>query len=170
MPRASETPPENQQARLLLIGDGKCGKTFFTGLAAESGFNLLYLDGDVASPTIHQLPTKAKENIYLLPVGDRTHPSLSHDFVDFMVSFTTESKLIWDDTNRKVAKRSDDLSNSEVWVIKPGMLDTNWILAIDSWTSLVQSAMLWAARSHGVDLSDTNASQMRNVYSSAGMS
>ena len=168
MPRASEAPPERQYCKLLLIGDGKGGKTHFAGEAAEH-FNVLYLDGDVAAPTIQQLSQKAKENLYLLPVGDRTQPMLTHDFIDFMVKFTTESKLIWDDTNAKVGKRSDDLSQSEVWTILPAALSHEWVLIIDSWTSLVQSCMLWAARAHGVDLSDTNASQMRNVYSSAGM-
>lgn len=169
MPRASETPATNQVAKLLLIGDGKCGKTFYGGLAAEAGFNVLYLDGDVAAPTIQQLPAKAKENIYLLPVGDKSNPTLSHDFIDFMVKFTTEDKVIWNDTKMQVGKRSDDFSESEVWVIRPGNLDHNWLLIIDSWTSLVQSVLLWAARTHGVDLSDTNSSQMRNVYSSSGM-
>jgi hypothetical protein len=169
MPRASEAPAENQVVKLLLIGDGKGGKTFYAGLAAEQGFNVLYLDGDVAAPTIQQLPPKAKENIYLLPVGDRSNPTLSHDYIDFMVKFTSESKLIWDDTNMRTADRKTDLSDSEVWTIHPGRLDHNWILVIDSWTSLVQSCMLWAAREHGVDLADTNSAQMRNVYSSSGM-
>ncbi len=169
MPRASAPQTERQLAKLLLIGDGKCGKTHFAGEAGDSNFNVLYCDGDVARQTIHQLSAKAKDNIYVLPVGDRTMPMLTHDYIDFMVKFVVEGKLIWDDTNARVAKRSDDLSESEVWTLRPGGLDHNWVWVIDSWTSLVQSAMLWAAREHGVDLSDTNAAQMRNVYSSAGM-
>ena len=171
MPRASEAPKQNQKVKLLLVGDGKGGKTFFAGLSAQENLNVLYLDGDVASPTIMQkdFPAELREHIYILPVGDRSNPTLSHDFIDFVVRFTTESKIIWNDTDGKIAGRNDDLSDKEVWVIQPAMLNTNWVLVLDSWTSLVQSCMLWAARDNGVDLSDTNASQMRNVYSSAGM-
>lgn len=171
MPRANnEKAIPKQTVKLLLIGDGKGGKTFFAGLAAAD-FNVLFLDGDVATPTIMQkdFPAKLRDNIYIMNVGDRSNPALTHDFIDFMVAFTTQQKLIWDDTNSKVAKKSDDLVESEVWEIKPAALDKNWVLVIDSWTSLVQSCMLWAARTHGVDLADTSASEMRNVYSSAGM-
>lgn len=171
MPRASEAPTQRQLVKLLLIGDGKGGKTFFAALAAEENLNVLFLDGDVASPTIMQkdFPAALREHIYILPVGDRSSPILSPDFIQFMVKFTTESKIIWDDTNALTASRRDDLSESEVWEILPAAMDENWVLVIDSWTSLVQSCMLWASREHGVDLSDTNAAQMRNVYSSAGM-
>lgn len=171
MPRASEAPTTRQLVKLLLIGDGKGGKTFFAALAAEHNLNVLFLDGDVASPTIMQkdFPAALREHIYILPVGDKSNPMLSHDFIDFLVKFTTEGKIIWDDSNTKVAKRTDDLSESEVWEIFPALMDENWVLVIDSWTSLVQSCMLWASREHGVDLSDSNAAQMRNVYSSAGM-
>lgn len=171
MPRASEAPTERQQVKLLLIGDGKGGKTFYAGLAAADGYNVLLLDGDVASPTIMQkdFPAELREHIYILPVGDKSHPQLSPDFIKFMVRFTTESKLIWDDTNAVLAEKRDVLDESEVWEISPALLDTNWVLVIDSWTSLTQSCMLWAAREHGVDLSNTSAPQMRDVYSSAGM-
>lgn len=172
MPRASNAPAENQFCKLLLIGDGKLGKTYYAGLPARDGFKVLYLDGDVGRQTIlsGQFPAAARENIYLMDVQDRVDGGvIDHNFADFMVQFTTNIKLIWDDTNSKVASRRSDLSKSEVWELFPARLDAGWVLVIDSWTSLVQSVLQWAAREHGVDLSNADSPQMRPVYASAGM-
>lgn len=170
MPRASEAPETDRLCRLLLIGDGKIGKTPYAGLAGEQGFNVLYLDGDVGGPTIASLPAKAKENIYLMNVGDRFDgAAIGYQFVTFMVAFFGGSKVLWDDSNGKLLDRKDDTSEIDVWEIFPGHLNYNWVLVIDSWTSLVQSCMLWAARSNGVDLADASLSQMREVYKGAGM-
>jgi len=170
MPRASEAPETDRFCRLLLIGDGKIGKTPYAGLAGEQGFNVLYLDGDVGGPTIASLPAKAKENIYLMNVGDRFDGgAIGHHFVDFMVQFFSTPKLLWDDTNGKLLDRKQDSSEIDVWEVYPSKLDHNWVLVIDSWTSLVQSCMMWAARANGFDLADASLSQMREIYKAAGM-
>ena len=169
MPRASEAPPTDKRVRLLLIGDGKIGKSHFAGLPGEQGFKVLYLDGDVAGPTITSLPAKAKENIYLMNVGDRLNGgAMQHRFADFMTDFFGSINVQWNDTDSTKLTKSTDVDNVEVWEIRPALLDHNWVLVIDSWTSLVQSVMLWAAKSHGVNLADTNTPSMRPVYQSAG--
>lgn len=170
MPRASEAPETDRLCRLLLIGDGKIGKTPYAGLAGEQGFNVLYLDGDVGGPTIASLPAKAKENIYLMNVGDRFDGgAIGHQFVDFMVQFFSTPKVLWNDTEGKLLTRGTDTMSLDVWELYPSKLDYNWVLVIDSWTSLVQSCMLWAARANGTDLADASLSQMREVYKGAGM-
>lgn len=170
MPRADQAPETDRFCRLLLIGDGKIGKTPYAGLAGEQGFNVLYLDGDVGGPTIATLPAKAKENIYLMNVGDRFDSgTIGHHFVNFMVKFFGQSKILWDDTNGRLLETKDVTSEIDVWELYPSKLDHNWVMVIDSWTSLVQSCMLWAARSCGIDLADATLSQMREVYKGAGM-
>lgn len=170
MPRADQSPDTDRLCRLLLIGDGKIGKTPYAGLAGEQGFNVLYLDGDVGGPTIATLPTKAKENIYLMNVGDRLDGGvIGYHFVTFMTKFFGQTKVLWDDTNGRLLESKDDTSEIEVWEIFPYHLNYNWVLVLDSWTSLVQSCMLWSARTNGVDLSEATLSQMREVYKGAGM-
>lgn len=170
MPRASEAPETDRLCRLLLIGDGKIGKTPYAGLAGEQGFNVLYLDGDVGGPTIASLPAKAKENIYLMNVGDRFDGgAIGHQFVDFMVQFFSTPKVLWNDSEGKLLVRGTDTASLEVWELYPSKFDYTWVLVIDSWTSLVQSCMLWAARANGVDLANASLSQMREVYKASGM-
>lgn len=161
----------NNLAKLLLIGDGKIGKSWFAGLAAEQGFNLLYMDGDVARQTLghRDFPQAAKDHIYLMSVGDKlAHGALNYDFAENFRTFTSTNRFVWDDTNSAVVARKSDTEESEVWEIFPAKMDHTVVWVIDSWTSLVNSVLLWAARSNGVDLQDTDTSKMRPVYQAAG--
>ena len=156
------------RARLLLIADGKYGKSYYAGMAGAH-FNVLYLDGDVAAETIQQLPAAVRRNIYLLSVGDTIDSGrIDHNNADFLTSFFTESTLLWDDTRQKLVSRKDDLSESEVWEIKPAKMDNNTVLVIDSWTTAVMSLMQWAADAEGVDLMDTDSPEMRPIYAAGG--
>lgn len=168
MPRMSEAPKSSALAKLLLIGDGKIGKSFYAGEAASAGFNVLYLDGDVAIQTLNQLPTKALPNIYHMNVGDRlVDGSLDWRFADFLKDFTNQSKVTWNDTAQQMYRRGDE-SNAEIWQLRPAHMDFQTILVLDSWTSLVQSVMLWAATEAGTSLDEVERSKMRNVYQAAG--
>lgn len=158
-------------AKLLLIGDGKIGKTWYAALAAAQGFNVLYLDGDVGVQTIMHtdFPAEAREHIYLLNAGDRLiNGFMTNYFHTNFVSLTTKPRFVWDDTKSVEVARGMDVSESEVWEIFPARLDANWVLIIDSWTALVNSCKLWASRKHGVDLGNTDTPAMRPVYQSAG--
>jgi len=174
MPRASNAVTTNNFARLLLIGDGKIGKTYYAGLPAESGFNVLYLNGDVANETIQQLPDKAKQNLLVMNVGDRLQDggAIGTQFVQFMMEFFGKIKVLWNDTDSKILTNKDlvgeGIVGKDVWEIFPSKLNYNWVLVIDSWTSLVQSAMMMVARAEGVDISAASSAQMRAVYAGAG--
>jgi hypothetical protein len=56
--------------KLLLIGDGKVGKTHYAGMAAACGLNVLYFDGDVGRPTLRTLPKEVRSRIYSLDCAD----------------------------------------------------------------------------------------------------
>lgn len=152
--------------KLLLIADGKVGKTRFAGEAAAAGFNVLYMDGDVGTPTLSQLPIEAKRNLYLLPIHD-TIMGGDRDsrMVETFEEFAQNITFRWNDTLGRVAKRND---TEEIWEIKPAMMDRGCVLVLDSWTSMIESIMLRAARANGVDLTDAKLSEMRDVYRAAG--
>lgn len=177
MPRADNTESISQinLARLLLIGDGKCGKSHLSGMAAKDGFNLLYFDADVASQTLATLPIEARKRIYILNCGDTmSDGKLDFRFVELFKRFTTKSKFVWNDTKSREYSVLDDgdSTEDEVWEIFPAKLDPSTVLVVDSWTSLSQSAMNWAAKEYGVDLQDLTAqadrASMRSVYQAAG--
>jgi hypothetical protein len=60
MPRMDQAPPQKSLIKLLLIADGKVGKSHFAGEAAKF-FKTLYIDGDVAIPTLNKLPMEAAQ-------------------------------------------------------------------------------------------------------------
>jgi hypothetical protein len=166
-----QAPNENRLAKLLLLGDGKIGKTTFAGMAAAAGFNVLYIDGDVGAQSLAALPAKAQQRIYLLPVGDTIlGGNRDSNFITLMQEFTTNIRFKWNDTKRRVATLSDIKANTDdIWEITPGLMDSNTILVLDSWTSLAESIMLQAAVANGVDLSNATTSEMRPVYQSGGL-
>lgn len=169
MPVMTAAAQKIQLAKLLLIGDGKIGKTYLAGMAAKDKLNVLYLDGDVGSQTLAGLPMEAREHIYLMDFGDRLDQgAMSPMFQENFTSFTTTNRFLWDDTKSELVTRRSDLTASSVWEIRPAMLDHTWVLVIDSWTSLTHSALLWASRKHNVDLANTDTAAMRPVYQAAG--
>lgn len=167
MPRMDQAPPSERLIKALVIGDGKIGKSFFAGMAAADGFNVLYADGDVGAQTLSQLPIEAQRRIYLMNMGDTILGGVRDSkFIESMQEFTTNIKVRWNDTHQRVAKRTDA---DEIWEIRPSALDHNTVFVLDSWTGLVESIMLQAARANGVILEDASTTQMRPVYQSGAL-
>jgi hypothetical protein len=165
MPRMDQSTGEKKLIKLLLIADGKVGKSRFAGEAAKH-FNTLYIDGDVAIPTLSQLPTEVKKNLYLLPMHDTIlGGARDTSFCDAMQEFTTTIKFRWNDTESRLAKMKD---TGTIWELCPSKMGQNDLLVIDSWTSLVESLMLKCAIANGVDLTSATTNEMRPVYQSAG--
>lgn len=168
MPRMDQAAPPKNLIKLLLIGDGKIGKTHFAGMAAASGFNVLYIDGDVAGPTIARLPDAAKRGIYMLSAHDTIMGGMrDHRFIDLMSEFTSNIKFKWNDSQQRLAKVAD--KTDEIWEIIPGQMDESCVLVIDSWTGLTESMALRAAQKNSVDLADATTNEMRPVYQSSGL-
>jgi hypothetical protein len=91
----------------------------------------------------------------------------SPDFIDSMVTLTSQIKTRWNDTEQRVAKRND--SGCEIWELEPSKMDHNDLLVIDSWTGLTESIMLKCAQANGIDLATASTPQMRPVYQSAAL-
>jgi hypothetical protein len=166
MPRMDQPLQSKSLIKLLLVGDGKVGKSRFAGEAAAAGFKTLYIDGDVAIPTLNQLPQKAKDNIYLLPAHDTiSNGQRDTRFCDLIQAFTTNIKFRWNDTESRIARPND---TGEIWEIQPSLMDESCILVIDSWTALCESIALKAAVANGVMLTDATMNEMRPVYQVSG--
>jgi hypothetical protein len=167
MPRMDQAPNRDRLVKLLLIGP-KIGKTHYSGMAAEEGLNVLYLDGDVGSATLSRLPPEVQKHIYLLAMGDTNLQGMRDTrFADSIREFSSLVKFRWNDTLGKIASRND--TEGEVWEIRPGAMDDTCLLVMDSWTSYVESLMLKCAREISVDIQTANTMQMRPVYQMAGL-
>lgn len=157
-------------AKLLLIGDGKCGKSHFAGMAAAAGFKVLYLDGDVGKPTIQSLPIEARRNIMLLDVADTLLGGIKDSrFFDTFKEFTTSTTFRWNKTKNQLSSRKYDEPTDVIVEVKPAKMDSSCILILDSWTGLTESMTTAAALAGNVDLETAKTSEMRPVYQMAGI-
>lgn len=171
MPRMDTPNPADQLIKILLIGEGKTRKTGWAASAAADGFNVLYLDGDVAAQTIAIPEIKAKERIYLLPFGDDLVDGTREPlFQEYFKELCVDPKYLWNDSRGIPFTRkqwSADFTD-DVWQINIGALDWRWVLVIDSWTSIVESVTLFAASTLDIDLATARVVDMREVYRIVG--
>lgn len=178
MPRMDEESKELQLAKLLLCGEGKCGKTDFAAMAAALGFNVLYLDGDVAAQTIKSLPIEARQRIYLMKCGDRFDEDggVEPTFAHFFKTWITKPTVVWNDSKQRLYSVQEDGQKNETdtfWLLRPARVDHTVVMVIE-WSSLVHSAMQWAANEAGIDLGEIgpgltdDRKEMRGLYQAAG--
>lgn len=183
MPRGSNAQAKHQLVKILVAGDGKCGKSDWAARAAASGFNVLYMDADVGSQTIAGLardktdPVAARflDRIFIMNIGDTAiDGGLDYRFVQSFKRFCSAKPTFrWNDTQSREygAIKDANPTEDEIWEIKPGSMDHNSVWVIDSWTSLAQSAMNWACDELGLDISEVSEEErgkMRSVYQAAG--
>lgn len=169
MPRATNLSASTQLIKALIIGVEKSGKTDWAARAAEAGFNVLFLDGDVAAATIHQLPEAARQRIFYLDFSDDFAGGREDTrMIDLMYDFFTSTKFVWNDSKEdKFNVRSYDSEADEVWVIHPAKLDHTWVVVVDSWTTLSYSGMVSKAKDLGVPIADVEKVS-REIYAGVG--
>jgi len=165
MPRLDSVNAPRVILKELIIGDTKTGKTHWAMQAAEAGFNVLYLDGDVGLPTLQKLSPAAKGRLYYMGV---------HDDMIQTVSDLITGKFLWNDSKSKRFSALKDGTDpetgaalDEIWEFKATLFDRKWVIVIDSWTTLSYSAMLAKASDMGVDLGDIEKVE-RSIYSGVG--
>lgn len=157
--------------RMLITGPSKVGKSHYAMQAAKAGFNLVYLDGDVAGPTLTQQPKEIKERIWYIDARD------SYDGGTYVPRFSallwamiTSSPFVWNDTHGMslgVSKSKGLYTDDDaIWEMRLSQLDSNCVLVVDSLTALSQSIMKDRADQAGIDLYDIERAE-RGIYSSA---
>ena len=164
MPRANNM--EGKPIKLLLVGSSKSGKSHLAMQAALSGFNLFYLDGDVASGTLAQQPTAIRERVMYLDLKDAyDNGSYVPRFSMLLHKMMHQSPFLWNDTQNRLYK-PDAQPTDDVWKIRLTRLGMNDVLVIDSCTSLSYSIMREIADRGGIDLTDVERAD-RSVYAAA---
>lgn len=166
--------PELTLAHLLILAEEKAGKTSWLLDAAEAGFNVLLLDGDVAVQRINDLSPEAKRRVFYMDVGDDLVGEVNPKMIQTVADFMTSTTFLWNDSKQAEYSRTKDAHDpetgaalDEIWQIKPARLDHNWVLGIDSWTTLSYSAMLAKSQDLGESIADVEKIE-RNIYQGVG--
>lgn len=174
MPRGDNMPPSLALLHVMLLAEEKAGKTSWLLDAAEAGFNVLLLDGDVAQQAIARLSPKARHRIFYMDVSDSLVGDVDPRMIQTVADFLVSTKFLWNDrTQREYNARKDPHDEEtgaaldEIWEIRPARLDHNWVLGLDSWTTLSYSAMLAKAQDLGESISDVEKIE-RQIYSGVG--
>jgi hypothetical protein len=174
MPRGNAMGTQTPLLHAMILAEEKAGKTSWLLAAAESGFNVLLLDGDVAGPRIHELSEEAKSRVYYMDVSDDLVGDGDPRMIQIVADFFTSSKYLWNDTKQRQYSRTRDehdeetgACKDEIWEFKPALLDRNWVLGIDSWTTLSYSGMLAKGQDLGVNLADIEKAE-QNMYQGVG--
>lgn len=173
MPRGNAMENHTPLLHALILADEKAGKTSWLLAAAEAGFNVLLLDGDVAGPRIHELSDEAKSRVYYMDVSDDLVGNGDPRMIRVVADFFTSSRYLWNDTKQKAYSRSDShdeetgACKDEIWEFRPALFDRDWVLGLDSWTTLSYSAMLAKGQDLGVDLADIEKAE-QNLYQGVG--
>lgn len=172
MPRMDDDANRNESdglVKLLLIGDGKVGKSHYAGMAADAGLNVLYFDGDVGRPTLRTLPKEVRSRIYALDCADTLLAGKKDSrFLDTTLDFIKEPKFKWNDSQSRMFSLKDAAGDT-IWEIRPAYMDHSCVFVLDSWTGLSESMMTAAAATNSVDLMSASTNEMRPVYQAAGM-
>lgn len=176
MPRGDQMSERSELtlAHLLILGEEKVGKTTWALEAAEQGFNVLLMDGDVAVQRINDLSPAAKSRVYYMDVSDDLVGEVNPRMIQTVANFFTATRFLWNDSKQREYSRTKDEHDpesgaclDEIWEIRPSKLDHNWVLGIDSWTTLSYSAMLAKAQDLGESISEVEKIE-RSIYSGVG--
>lgn len=167
-------PSNLTRAHILLLGEEKAGKTTWALEAAESGFNVLFLDGDVGGQRLADLSPAAQRRVFYMDVSDEMVGDLNPRMIETVAELFSSPRFMWNDTKQRLYSRSKDEHDpesgaclDEIWEFRPALFDDSWVLIIDSWTTLSYSAMVAKAIDSGVSLADVEKIE-RNLYSGVG--
>lgn len=167
MPLGNEMPVDNQLIKALIIGNSKVGKTHYAMQAAADGFKVLYIDGDVSRPTMQQFDSTALSRVFYLPFGDAIASGGQYipRFVLLLRQFLSTGTFNWNDTKSRMLQPAHD-EGDNVWQLNASTFGSDWVIVIDSWTSISHSIMSAIALNSGIDLADMDKASL-GIYGSA---
>jgi len=159
----SQLPNAARLARVGVIGPAKIGKTHWAMMAAEAGFNVLYLDGDVSMGTLTKLSPAAQKRMFYMNCKDTMH---TPRFNRILARLVTKNKVIWDFD----AQRFWDSSMGEVdethryWEITLGAMTSNDVIVCDSYSTYVRAIQWEWALENEMEISECTVPELRPMY------
>ncbi len=165
-----DSEPSDTYVKLLLVGPHKIGKTHYAMQAAENGFHVFYMDGDVARPTLNKLSPEAKRRLYYMNVADYidSNGNYCHHFADSLRAFVTaRGQLVWNQSKHRLFTAKEYEPTDHVAIIKPHLMDWKTAWVMDSWSSYAMSVKSWKAETLGEDLGEVEKFG-QDLYAGAG--
>lgn len=163
--------------RALIVGDTKAGKTDYILRAAEAGYTVIYIDGDIGTQCLQsmvragRLSEAALNRIFILRAQDFLDKNGVYVpfMAEFFVKFCTSGNFLWDDTIQRPISATEykPEDGHVIWRIRPAMLTQDVLVAVDSWTTLSTSVLHWKADDLKIDLLDIEKAE-RTIYSGVG--
>jgi hypothetical protein len=149
----AEVRSESAVARVLIYGDHKTKKTWWSLQAAAAGYNVLHLDGDYFGSSIVDampLSSEAKARIGIVNlVGNPGSPT----FKNFMELVSRDTiAFAWDEQDKCRALVTKP--EHTYWEFDFNQLTSDDVLVLDSWSALARNARYAYAMSHALNLAD----------------
>ena len=138
-------------SRILLYGAEKTKKTWWTGLAAELGFNVIHLCGDRQGWHIfNNLSPEAQNRITIIDAEDLFDAPHFASFFGWLL----KGKPFWYHVKNHTCHPMPRSNEEDYFYIDVSKLTKNDIVVTDSWTALARSVMLTTAKKMSIDLFD----------------
>lgn len=130
---------------LLLIGDSKAGKSTYAAEAVIDGFNLIYIDIDNGLVALRDRFKSEPNANELLSRVNYFNPRTPIYFLTTLLRSTAAKPMLWMPNRNVVYKPNSKLAevpdNEPLWVIMSDMIPPDYILCVDSWTSLASDGL-----------------------------
>lgn len=158
MSNAASFLRQGRRIRLLVYGDPKTQKTWWTCLAAKAGYNVLLVDGDDGCSilstmlSIGVLDEKDLSHIYIINAVDKEGVPVFMNFAHLMAGETRA--FLWDNDVR--ARAFETKPEHSFVSINTSKLTSNDVLVFDSWKALSWSVKTNYALTQHLNLADAS--------------
>jgi len=145
----AETKGLIEPARTLVYGPSKARKTWWSGTAAEAGFNLTILDGENNTGILKQLSPDAQKRVSRIPVNQSATGSTMAAFLMLMLEY---SQFIYCPATRKKMSSPSVLKDDQLYyAVDLSLFTINDVLLVDSWTQITRDVVEDFKNLHGLD-------------------
>lgn len=145
MKPVSMTKLKNQ--KLMVFGASFTGKTRLVGKLAEK-YDLIWLDFDNGSSTLHQLPMEWQARIGLATIADSDKTS---NAVVTLAKLLDGKTNLCEEHNRMVCPKCKKVEDATYYDLDITNLPHNTVLVIDTWTQICNSLM-WKVEGNKIDI------------------
>lgn len=135
-----EIPAVSDPVHLLGIADSKAGKSVYAAQAAIDGFTVIYIDADNGISAFRYATRStpdAMKRVFYIPTS---RPAVF--LTNFLRSSATRPMLWLPQKNQLYSKLLSGLDDNEpVWIFDVTAVPREWLISIDSWSSVASDAL-----------------------------
>lgn len=145
------------RARIFLYGPAKSKKTWWAGMCAELGMNVIILDSDSGWQILANLSEKAQERITVVDISDKINAPTACVFLTMLFKGT---KFFWEPKEGKSALTKSALKQDRGYFhIDISKLGPNDVIVFDSHTANTESILFQYMKENAIDPSDAKKTE-----------